>query len=103
MSGLVPCLWAASLALRPLPLPEGPLDDSLQNEVDHAVARAETWLAARPADTNALPRTDLFATNGLARRQRATRLVATQRGEGWWVTPTNAVPTRLAVEILKGL
>jgi hypothetical protein len=33
----------------------------------------------------------------------AIKLISSQKGGGWWITPTNAAPTRLAVEILKGL
>lgn len=96
-------LFAAAFAVRPLPQADDPLEPSLQNEVDHALARAAAWLAARPAETNAPPQGDFFKTNALPRAQIALRLVSAQRGEGWWAMPTNAAPTRLAVEILKGL
>ena len=95
-------LFAATFAVRPLPQEDGPLEPSVQNEVDHALDRAEAWLG-RHADTNALPQGDFFKTNGMPRAQIALQLVSGQRGEGWWATPTNAAPTRLAVEILKGL
>ena len=97
-------LFAAAFGVRPMPSPDGPLEPSVQNEVDHAVGLAETWLETRRADTNAVPAgLDLFQTNGLTREAVALRLVRLQRGEGWWRTPTNAAPTRLAVRILKGL
>ncbi len=95
-------LFAAAFGACPTPGAEAPLEPSVQNEVDHAVDLAEAWLATRQADTNAVSG-DLFRTNGLTREATALRLVGLQRGGGWWVTPTNAAPTRLAVGILKGL
>ena len=102
-SGLA-ILFAASFGIQPLPQPDGPLEPSVQNEVDHAVALGERWLAehAPTAVTNA-PVGDLFATNGLTRDRIAVKLVSSQRAGGWWLVETNAAPTRLAVEILKGL
>ena len=102
MKCVLAMLFAAAFAVRPLPRADGPLEPSIQNEVDHALDRAAAWLG-RHADTNALPQDDLFKTNGLPREQIALRLVSAQRGAGWWLTPTNAAPTKLAVEILKGL
>lgn len=95
-------LFAATFEVRPLPQEDGPLEPSIQNEVDHALDRAAAWLG-RHADTNALPQDDIFQTNGLPRARIAVRLISAQRGEGWWLTPTNAAPTKRAVEILKGL
>ena len=95
-------LFAAAFGVRPMPDAEGPLEPSVQNEVDHAVDLAEAWLGARQADTN-VATGDLFRTNGLTREAVALRLVRAQRGGGGWLTQTNAAPTRLAVEILKGL
>ena len=107
-SGLA-ILFAASIGIQPLPQPDGPLEPSIQNEVDHAVARGARWLAARPESapypgggTNVVSG-DLFATNGLTREQIAVKLVSSQRAGGWWLVETNAAPTRLALEILKGL
>ena len=108
-SGLA-ILFAASIGIQPLPQPDGPLEPSIQNEVDHAVALGERWLAAaasarRPCQgggTNAVPR-DLFATNGLTREKIAIKLISSQRAGGWWLVETNVAPTRLAIEILKGL
>lgn len=102
MKCVLAMLFAAAFAVRPLPRADGPLEPSIQNEVDHALDRAAAWLG-RHADTNALPQGDLFKTNGLPRERIALRLVSAQRGAGWWLTPTNAAPTKLAVEILKGL
>ena len=102
MKCVLAMLFAAAFAVRPLPRADGPLEPSIQNEVDHALDRAAAWLG-RHADTNALPQYDLFKTNGLPRERIALRLVSAQRGAGWWLTPTNAAPTKLAVEILKGL
>ena len=105
-SGLA-ILFAASFGIQPLPQPDGPLEPSVQNEVDHAVALGERWLAAHLSPTNAqatcvLP-DDLFATNGLTRERIAIKLISSQRAGGWWVMETNAAPTRLAIAILKGL
>ncbi len=102
MKCVLAMLFAAAFAVRPLPRADGPLEPSIQNEVDHALDRAAAWLG-RHADTNAFPQDDLFKTNGLPRERIALRLVSAQRGAGWWLTPTNAAPTKLAVEILKGL
>ncbi|MBO7688562.1 MAG: hypothetical protein J6V72_19445 [Kiritimatiellae bacterium] len=109
-SGLA-ILFAASLGIQPLPQPDGPLEPSVQNEVDHAVARGERWLAAaagRPScrGTNVAAVAcvgDLFSTNGLTRERIAVKLISSQRAGGWWLMETNTAPTRLAIEILKGL
>ncbi len=95
-------IFAATFAVRPLPQPEAPLEPSVQNEVDRAIGIAERWLASH-ACTNAVPAADIFRTNGLTRCEKAIRLVSMQRSGGWWITSTNSVPTRLALEILKGL
>ena len=112
---------AATFGVRQIARPDGPLEPSVQNEVDHAVARAEAWLAKEwpaagtrdacpyrgddsTAGTNALAAArDVFGTNGLCAADMAIKLISSQKGGGWWITPTNAAPTRLAVEILKGL
>ena len=100
-------MFAATFGIQPLPQPNGPLEPSVQNEVEHAVALGERWLAAHPPATNApavlMPSGDLFATNGLTREGIAIKLISTQRAGGWWLMETNAAPTRLAVDILKGL
>ena len=109
-SGLA-ILFAASFGIQPLPQPEGPLEPSVQNEVDHAVSLGERWLAsfaARSSCTGAhsvtnMPSGDLFATNGLTRERIAIKLISSQRAGGWWLMETNAAPTRLAIQILKGL
>ena len=107
MKSVLAILFAASLGIQPLPQPDGPLEPSVQNEVDHAVALGERWLAAHApagglAVTNA-PAGDLFSTNGLTRERIAVKLISSQRAGGWWLMETNAAPTRLAVDILKGL
>ena len=109
-SGLA-ILFAASLGIQPLPQPDGPLEPSVQNEVDHAVALGERWLAAaagrqpcRGTNVAAVACVDdLFATNGLTRERIAVKLISSQRAGGWWLMETNTAPTRLAIEILKGL
>lgn len=110
---------AAAIAVRPLPNPDGPLEPSVQNEVDRACDLGDRWLAAdarRAAETNRVPAAlDLFATNGVLREAVARRLVSSQHvadGLGHWADPrpasvTNRVgdvaTTRCALEILKGL
>ena len=104
-SGLA-ILFAASFGIQPLPQPDGPLEPSVQNEVDHAIALGERWLAAHaPAAASARRpyQGDLFATNGLTREGIAIKLVSSQRAGGWWLMETNTAPTRLAIDILKGL
>ena len=135
-SGLA-ILFAATFGIQPLPQPDGPLEPSVQNEVDHAIALGARWLAAhdsavagrrpyqgggtnatavagRPpyqgGGTNAAAASarrpyqgDLFATNGLTRERIAIKLISSQRAGGWWLMETNAAPTRLALDILKGL
>ena len=105
-SGLA-ILFAATFGIQPLPQPDGPLEPSVQNEVDHAVSLGERWLAAHPPATNApaahMPSGDLFATNGLTRERIALKLISSQRAGGWWLMETNPAPTRLAIQILKGL
>ena len=114
-SGLA-ILFAASLGVQPLPQPDGPLEPSVQNEVDHAVALGERWLAAHgnAARSASAPyqaavagrppcQGDLFSTNGLTRDRIAIKLISSQRAGGWWLVETNAAPTRLALDILKGL
>ena len=113
-SGLA-ILFAASLGIQPLPQPDGPLEPSVQNEVDHAVSLGERWLATAAKQpscqgTNVAAvaerstcQGDLFATNGLTRERIAIKLISSQRAGGWWLMETNTAPTRLAIEILKGL
>ena len=100
-SGLA-ILFAASFGIQPLPQPDGPLEPSVQNEVDHAVSLGERWLAA-VASARRPYQGDLFATNGLTRERIAVKLISSQRAGGWWLMETNTAPTRLAIEILKGL
>ena len=63
------------------------------------------WLAGRMTEVAGRPpyQGDLFATNGLTRERIAIKLISSQRAGGWWLMETNAAPTRLAIEILKGL
>ena len=97
-------LFAATLGVQPLPQPEGPLEPSVQNEVDRAIVLGERWLAAHAPKVGACaPVGDLFATNGLTRDRVAIKLISAQRAGGWWLVETNAAPTRLAIQILKGL
>ena len=122
-------LFAAAFSAQPLPQADGPLEPSVQNEVDHAIDNGERWLEKNfkvdkvskvdkefkdlndPNDPNDLKhlkhsndlKAQLGLTNGQTRVEMALKLISSQRGGGWWLTDTNAAPTRLAVEILKGL
>ena len=119
---------AAVFSVQPLPQADGPLEPSIQNEVDHAIDMGERWLEKNfkgigrgtcPAcpllrgmrdpteigntrDCNGL-KAQLGLTNGQTRADIALKLVSTQKGGGWWLVETNSVPTRLAIKILKGL
>ena len=116
MMRLCAILASAAFYVRPLPQADGPLEPSVQNEVDHAVDMGERWLAGhsvgratgrmadrRPQTVDRDVLAGLGLTNGMSRVDVALKLVSSQRSGGWWLTETNAVPTCLAVEILKGL
>ena len=137
-------MFAAAFSVQPLPQADGPLEPSVQNEVDHAIDKGERWLEKNfkvdkefkvdkdsndlkapkilndlkplndPNNPNDLKifndlkgfndlKAQLGLTNGQTRVEMALKLVSSQRGGGWWLTDTNAAPTRLAVKILKGL
>ena len=124
-------VFAAAFSVQPMPQADGPLEPSVQNEVDHAIDMGERWLEKNfkdsgrgtrpacprsrgtrdPAKTgNPQDRKDLKdltlalgLTNGQTRAEIALRLISSQKGGGWWLVETNAAPTRLAVKILKGL
>ena len=86
------------------------LEPSIQNEVDHAIARASSVTNAAPAGggvraTNSVGRVvgrDIFGTNGLSRTAIAIRLVSEQKGDGRWMRGTNDV-TSAVLEILRSL
>jgi hypothetical protein len=111
-------IFAATFGLKPVAHEDSAfLEPSIQNEVDHAVSRAERWLAGNaslPGDIYELSSNDVkrvsflaekvfLSTNGLTRTRMAIKLVSEQRGDGWWICLTNAAPTRAAIQILKGL
>ena len=100
MRSVLATVIAAAFGIQPLPQPDGPLEPSVQNEVDRAIRLGERWLAAQRVEDNDNASSQ---RNGLAREAIAVKLVSSQRAGGWWITPTNAAPTRQAVEILKGL
>ena len=122
MTRLCAMAFAAVFSAQPLPQADGPLEPSVQNEVDHAIDLGKRWLemvemrrlddkppcrgrarCPQRAVTNDCTMALLGLTNGQTRVEMAMKLVSSQRGGGWWLTDTNAAPTRLAVEILKGL
>ncbi len=125
-------LFAAAFSVQPLPQADGPLEPSVQNEVDHAIDKGERWLEKNfkvnkefkvdkeskvDKDSNDIKgfndlndlkilkdlKAQLGLTNGQTRVEMALKLVSLQRSGGWWLVETNAAPTRLAIEILKGL
>ena len=96
-------LAAMEFGVRQIARAEGPLEPSVRNEADHAIARAEMWLRRHPPSCTNAVLGDVLGTNGLVAAEIAIRLVSMQKGAGWWITPTNAAPTMLAVEILKGI
>ncbi len=75
--------------------PDGPLEPSVMNEVEHALGRApECCRTNAPAAFG-----DIFATNGLSATAIAVSLVSRQGKDGTWiVNGTNA--TAEAVSIL---
>ena len=97
MKTLVLALLAALVVQIPAD-PDGPLEPSVMNEVEHALARAPACA------TNAPPAVfgDIFATNGLSATAVAVSLVSRQDRAGEWiVNGTNA--TAEAVAILMSL
>lgn len=93
-------LLAAAIVAQPL-VNEEILEPSVQNEVDHACARAPTNAPPIPAAVRALPAyRALFATNGLSRTAQAIRLVSAQKADGRWFAGTNDV-TAAALDRLR--
>ncbi len=95
---------------------EDVLEPSVQNEVDHALARAEQVdchasqsdarnderLVSSLREANGDEAIHFFATNGLSKTEIAIKLISLQKSDGRWLVGTNDV-TRVAVEILKTL
>ena len=105
-------MFAAAFSVQPLPQADGPLEPSVQNEVDYAIDRGERWLekdfkkAAYDEDAiNFVPpvhtgtargaqlvatanpvakdlKAQLGLTNGESRVEVALKLVSTQKGGG---------------------
>jgi len=96
MKTLVLALLAALVVQIPAD-PDGPLEPSVLNEVEHALARAPSCATNAPAVFG-----DIFATNGLSATAVAVSLVSRQDKAGEWiVNGTNA--TAEAVAILMSL
>ena len=96
MKTLVLALLAALVVQIPAD-PDGPLEPSVLNEVEHALARAPACATNAPAAFG-----DILATNGLSATAIAVSLVSRQDRSGQWVVNgTNA--TSEAVAILKAL
>lgn len=75
------------------------LEESVLNEVEHALARAPADVAPPPA---AVATNDVFGISGLSATEQAIRLVSAQRADGRWLSGTNDV-TAAAVDILSRL
>ena len=93
-------LVSVTLTAQPTVSPDV-LEPSVQNEVDHARARAaasatNAWTAADAAFAR------LYETNGLTATDAAIRLVSAQRPDGRWLSGTNDV-TAAAVRTLDRL
>ena len=87
----------AALVVQIPAYPDGPLEPSVLNEVEHALGRAPVCVTNAPAAFG-----DIFATNGLSATAVAVSLVSRQNKSGEWiVNGTNA--TSEAVAILKAL
>ena len=78
------------------------LEPSVQNEVDHACARAPVGAATNVLTAAAIDFVRLYETNGLSATDAAIRLVSTQRSDGRWFAGTNDV-TAAAVLVLTRL
>jgi hypothetical protein len=77
------------------------LEPSVQNEVDHALARVPTNAFCCASALCRVPVTnDWFGTNGLNAAATAIKLISAQGKDGRWTVGTNDV-TRVAVCILK--
>lgn len=118
MNLVLAIVFGATFGLNPVANDDAPvLEPSIRNEVDHAIASGERWLAKNAPlhgrvcgvtgnclrDVSRGAKEIFDSTNGLSRTRIAIKLISSQRGEGWWVSPTNAAPTRAAIQILKGL
>ena len=93
-------LLSVTLTAQPTVSPDV-LEPSVQNEVDHARARAaesvtNAWTTAM------MDFARRYETNGLNATEAAIRLVSTQRPDGRWLVGTNDV-TAAAVQILNRL
>ena len=86
-------LAVAAIVARPLPN-DDVLEQSVLNEVEHAISAAPT----NPPPSAAWDP----GTNGLSRTAIALRLVCAQRADGRWLDGTNDV-TAAALRILKEL
>ena len=99
-------LLSVTLTAQPTVSPDV-LEPSVQNEVDHARARAPRGRTPQAEATNACTAAmadfaRLYETNGLTATDAAIRLVSTQRPDGRWLVGTNDV-TAAAVRILDRL
>lgn len=90
---------AAVLSL-PALVDDDVLEESVRNEVDHALSRLPSPLPPDPKGADLAA--DIFGTNGLSASDIAIRLVSLQRGDGRWLVGTNDF-TAAAAAILQSL
>ena len=84
---------AAAFSVQPLPQADGPLEPSVQNEVDHAVSLGERWLAGFAArGSNSAVRVSCSSVRGepasTNREERASRAPLLMLLKPSWASPT---------------
>ena len=91
--------FAAALTVQVAADPNGPLEPSIINEVDHALSRVPVDAAcAVSTATNSVALGDIFSTNGLSMSDIAIQLVSRQDSSGRWiVNGTNATAEAVAI------
>ena len=91
--------FAAALTMQVVADPNGPLEPSILNEVDHALSRVPVDAAGDASSaTNSAAIGDIFATNGLSLADIAVSLVSRQDRSGRWiVNGTNATAEAVAI------
>ena len=81
---------------------EDVLEPSVQNEVDHALSRADTAIAAAASNSVAVAEIPVAWTNGLTATDKAIKLISLQRADGRWTDGTNDV-TKAVRSVLQSL
>ena len=78
-------LLSAALVVQIPADPDGPLEPSVMNEVEHALGRVPE--CCRTNEPTAFG--DIFATNGLSASAIAVSLVSRQDKDGKWINPVD--------------